>query len=121
MFTAATTDHVEPRSSPTMATLASKRKCDPRDMPELRAAPALKIGGPDFEQQYFHTEGVGMENNMDFGICGSIGATWHRDPESQVELWKRTRMLRIKHSDGSFSKHESERELLQTQGRYGAA
>lgn len=49
-----------------MATLASKRKRDPHDMPELRAAPGLNIGGHDFEQQYFHTEGVGMENNMDF-------------------------------------------------------
>ncbi|KAK4550585.1 hypothetical protein LTR36_000164 [Oleoguttula mirabilis] len=66
-----------------MATLASKRKREVHDMPQLRAAPGMSnVGTHDFETQYFHTEGDGMDNNMDFA---AVLAQHNADPSGAVE------------------------------------
>ncbi|KAK5120130.1 hypothetical protein LTR85_006611 [Meristemomyces frigidus] len=65
-----------------MATLTSKRKRDSQDMPQLRAAPGMNMGGHEFDQQYFHTGGDGMDNNMDFA---AVLAQHNADPGGAVE------------------------------------
>lgn len=63
-----------------MATLASKRKRDSHDMPNMRAAPGMSVGGHDFDPQYF--QGDGMDGNMDFA---AVLAQHNADPSGNVE------------------------------------
>lgn len=68
-----------------MAAIVSKRKRDSQDMPNMRAPPGMNLGGHEFEQQYFHTEGDGMDAtdaNIDF--AGML-AQHNADPSGPVE------------------------------------